>query len=272
MPVARQIVQLEVAAADRELAADALWQGSPSAVSELDLDDGRVRLTADVAELGKVDPRWRLELLELDSEEHLDAWRAWAAPVRAGRGIVLQPAWLSGEERRDDELVLLLDPGRAFGSGSHPSTRLVLAILEDVVVGGDTVLDVGCGSGVLAIAACRLGAASAVAVDIDPAAIAATSANAAANGVAAQVAVSLDPLEDVVGRFDLVVANIGAAALRGLAAALVARVRPGGLLVLAGLLVDQVAAVVDACPGCTTVECRDEDGWSAQVLRRVARH
>ena len=264
----RQIVQLEVAAADAELAADALWQGGPSAVSEVALPDGRVRLTADVADPDAVQG-WQVEVLEVDGDAHLDAWRAWARPVRAGRRILLQPAWLPAEARTEDDVVVQLDPGRAFGSGSHPSTRLVLAALEDLIVGGERVLDVGCGSGVLAVTACLLGAGSAVAVDVDPAAIDATTANAAANGVGDVVVATQTDAAGASASFDVVVANIGARVLRVDAPAIAERVRPGGLLVLAGLLVDQADGVVAAYDHFVERERRVDGEWVALVLRAV---
>jgi ribosomal protein L11 methyltransferase len=266
----RQIVHLEVPEDEVELAADALWKGGPSAVSEVALGGGRVRLTADLADVAAIDRRWTLKVVELDSDAYLDEWRQWATPQRAGRRIVLQPAWVPAAEAAPGDLVVVLDPGRAFGSGSHPSTRLVLAVLEDLVAGGERVLDVGCGSGVLAISACRLGASAAVALDIDPAAVEATTANASANGVGSQVAASTGELGDLEGTFDIVLANIGLRVLTDLASALVERVRPGGLLVLAGLLAEQADEVVRACAGCGEVDRRDEAGWSAVVLRRTA--
>jgi ribosomal protein L11 methyltransferase len=225
-----------------------------------------VRLTADVTEPDRVGDRWPLEVLEVDGERYLDAWRAWAAPQRAGQRILLQPAWRAPTETTPDDLVLLVDPGHAFGSGSHPSTRLVLAALETIVTGGERVLDVGCGSGVLAIAACRLGAASALGIDIDPAAVEATRANAERNGVADRVLASTDDLHDIEGTFDVVVANIGARVLRELATEIIAHVRPGGSLVLAGLLDTQVDEVVAAYAGCVETERRTEDGWVGCVF------
>lgn len=264
-----RIVRLLVPAADVELAADALWQRRPSAVHEEPAGE-LVRLTADpldAAGLDELRQRWTVEVLELDSDDHLDAWRAWARPLRAGRHLVLQPAWLP-VAAADDDVVLLVDPGRTFGSGSHPSTRLVLGILEDRLRAGDQVLDVGTGSGVLAVAACVLGARSAVGIDIDPAAVEVTMANARANGVEGRVAASTQPLGEVTGELDIVLANIGARVLGEMAELLIERTRPGGWLALAGLLADQVDPVVARCAaaGAELVERREEDGWAAVVL------
>lgn len=256
---------------DAEMAADVLWQGDPSAVAERALDGDRVLLTADVADLRPLD---RLptgcvaQILEVDGDAYLDAWRAWARPVRAGRRVVLHPAWLpdpDGEEK--GEIVVRLDPGRAFGSGSHPSTRLVIAALEDHLHAGDRVLDVGAGSGVLSVVACLLGAAAAVAVDVDPAAVEATSANAVANGVGDRVKASITPVAAVPDRFDIVLANIGAGVLCDLAVAIIERVADGGTLVLAGLLDEQTDEVVGAYPTLHEVARHAEDGWTAVVLQ-----
>jgi len=255
-----------VDATDAEVAADALWQARPSAVSEVALGAGRVRLTADVAQVELVDPRWGARVVEPDHDAHLDGWRTWASPRRAGRRIVVQPAWHDPDETPGRDLVVRVDPGRSFGSGSHASTRLVLALLEDRLRGGERVLDVGCGSGVLSVVACRLGAASATALDIDPAAVAATRANAAANGVAGQVEASTRAVAAQSGAFDVVVANIGLRVLCELAPALRARLAPDGVLVLAGLLDVQVDEVVAAYRDCAPLARLSEEGWAAVVL------
>ena len=264
-------MQVDVDGELAELAADALWQAAPSAVLEVELEGRRVRLTADVADVALVDARWRPVVLDVDDDAYLDAWRTWANPIRAGRSVVLQPAWLEPAIPPEGVLVVPIDPGRAFGSGSHESTRLAVAALEDQVQAGDRVLDVGCGSGVLAIVACRLGAAAAVALDTDPHALEATAANAARSAVADRVVVHRGPLADVTDEHDLVVANIGGTVLFDLAPQLVARTRPGGRLVLSGVLEGRVEALAAAFRGCTEVGRSSEAGWGALVLRRDAR-
>lgn len=260
-----------MAAEDVELASDALWQASPSAVLEVALDGGRVRLTADVADPSGIDPRWSPVVLEVDDDAYLDAWRTWAQTVRAGSRVVLHPAWLPRPDAPDpDDLVVLLDPGRAFGSGSHESTRLAVAEVESLTTAGDRVLDVGCGSGVLSVVAALLGASEVLAIDVEDGAVAATRVNAADNGVAEIVHARTSSLAEVARAFDLVVANIGGRTLFDLAAPLVAAVRPGGHLVLSGVLREQLDALAAACAGTSEVRRAVEAGWGAIVLRRDA--
>jgi ribosomal protein L11 methyltransferase len=273
VPQPRTVVQVVVAAELVELASDALWQAEPSAVLEVAVGDGRVRLTADVARPGQLDPSWGAVELAVDDDGYLDAWRTWAAPIRAGRRVVLHPAWIPADPAGPAEpeaLVLVVDPGRAFGSGSHESTRLAIAALEDAVAGGEEVLDVGCGSGVLAILACRLGAARAEGIDTERDAVDATLANAGANGVADQVGASTAPLAAVEGSFDLVVANIGGPTLFDLADDLAMRVRPGGLLVLSGILEERADALARCFPRFSERARQVEAGWAALTLSRAA--
>ena len=261
------VVEVEVDAADAELAADALWQAGPSAVSEVPAGAGRVRLLADVADVGLVSARWAPRVIEPDSAAHLDAWRAWAVPLRVGRRLLLQPAWIASEAPAPDAVVVRLEPGRTFGSGSHPSTRLCLEVLEDELAAGDAVLDVGCGSGVLSVAAGLLGAGSVLAVDIDPEAVGVTGQNARANGVDSCVHAATTSISEVEGTFDVVIANIGVRVLVELAGPIRARVAPGGLLVLAGLLDHQVDEVLAAYSGCDEVSRRSLEGWGVPLLR-----
>lgn len=160
-------------------------------------------------------------------------------PIRVSERLWIVPSW---HESPDPAAInLILDPGMAFGTGSHPTTRLCLEWLERNVSAGDTVLDYGCGSGILAIAAARLGAAHVAGVDIDPQAVEAAKANAERNGVTALFADSAAP---VAGEYDVVVANILSNPLRVLAPAICAHVRAGGRLALSGILREQADEIV----------------------------
>ncbi|MDR2678490.1 MAG: 50S ribosomal protein L11 methyltransferase, partial [Zoogloeaceae bacterium] len=154
---------------------------------------------------------------------------------------------------------LALDPGMAFGTGAHPTTRLCLEWLEQTLQGGEHLLDYGCGSGILAIAAARLGAGTVTGVDIDPQAIAAARANAEKNGVTANFVASETPLQ---GQYDVVVANILANPLRVLAPAISAHVRPGGHLALSGLLEAQAEDLIAFyAPWIPLAVAARQEGW-----------
>ncbi|UCV28256.1 50S ribosomal protein L11 methyltransferase [Ferribacterium limneticum] len=160
-------------------------------------------------------------------------------PIRVSERLWIVPSW---HETPDPAAVnLILDPGMAFGTGSHPTTRLCLEWLERNVSEACTVLDYGCGSGILAIAAVRLGAGHVAGVDIDPQAVEAARANAERNGVTALFADSATP---VAGEYDVVVANILSNPLRVLAPAICAHVRSGGKLALSGILREQIDEIV----------------------------
>ena len=174
-------------------------------------------------------------------------------------------------------MVLALDPGMAFGTGLHPTTRLCLAMLEAVAdrgtrSAGARVLDVGCGSGILAIAAIRLGAARAVGVDTDPIAIEATAANAKRNGIARRIRARVGSLPSGEPAFDVVVANLIAGVLVPLAGPLRDELRPGGILVASGIFVDretEVRAAFEAA-GLVVDGRLDEGDWVALEAHRPA--
>jgi ribosomal protein L11 methyltransferase len=198
------------------------------------------------------------EVVDVFPGAWLDAWREFAHPVRAGR-LVIVPAWIEPPRSAPGDVVLDIDPGRVFGHGGHPTTRLLLEELSRRITGGESVLDVGCGSGVLGIAAAALGAGRVVGIDIDPEAVPVTLANAERNRVTVEA--STTPLAEVAGTFDVVLANIGADVLKELAPQLQAR---GRLLLLSGLLVDRVddvAASYAAAASVTTSE-----GWAALAV------
>lgn len=178
-------------------------------------------------------------------------------PIEIAPDFFIVPTW--SEPPRPDALNLRLDPGLAFGTGSHPTTRLCLVWLRAAIRGGETLLDYGCGSGILAIAAAKLGASSVAGVDVDPQAMRASAANAAMNGVAARFVLP-DALGS--GRFDIVVANILANPLALLAPALCARVAPGGAIALSGVLKGQTDEVRAAyAPWFTLAAVREDEGW-----------
>jgi ribosomal protein L11 methyltransferase len=202
--------------------------------------DARAILEAALAEAGCA----LLEPAAVDRLEDTDWVRETQRqfePIRAGRRLWIVPTWHAAPEA--DAVNIALDPGAAFGTGSHPTTRLVLAWLEREVRGGERVLDYGCGSGILAIAAMKLGAARAVAVDIDPLALEAARYNASANGVAVEALAADAPLAL---QADLTVANILANPLRMLAPLLASHTRPGGRIALSGVLAGQAGEVLAA--------------------------
>lgn len=181
------------------------------------------------------------------------------APIQVGARLWIVPSWC--EPPNDaGAIVIRLDPGLAFGTGSHPSTRLALAWLERSLGGGERVLDYGCGSGILALAAAKLGAARVSAIDLDPQARAACSANARTNGIALQVA---EPAALAGGDFDVIVANILAGPLVQLAPEFTERTRRGARLALSGILDAQADEVRAAyAHGFATAVAASEEGWS----------
>jgi ribosomal protein L11 methyltransferase len=270
--VTSPVVRVTVDPHDAELASGELWALGATAIEERpgQLIAGFPDAAAAMEAVGAVAARWPAEAADVDGREldaALDAWREFAGPMRAGERIVVVPAWLPhAEVGRPGDVVVRIDPGRAFGSGSHPTTRGMLTACERVVTRGASVLDLGCGSGVLAITAAVLGAGRVVAVDVDAEARRATTANAFLNGVTFNVVPTID---DVQGRFDVVLANIGGVVLVDLAASVMAHVAPGGAVVLGGLLARKWAPVVESYEGLTVARVAELAGWATVVLRAL---
>ena len=207
-------------------------------------------------------PVGELEVREVDDADWTDAWKAFYVPQRIGR-VVIVPSWVAHEARPDDAVVVL-DPGMAFGTGLHPTTRACLELLQRVDPMPGRVLDVGSGSGVLALAALRLGAGSAVGYDTDVVAVEAARANAERNGLGERLEVRHGSLPDSAGElFPLVVANLVAALLVDLAPRLAAHLEPGGTLLAAGIVSARADEVVSALAAAalTVVERRDDGEW-----------
>ena len=178
-------------------------------------------------------------------------------PIRVSARLWIVPSWHDAPD--PEAMVLVLDPGMAFGTGSHPTTRLCLEWLERSVTPGLSVLDYGCGSGILAIAAARLGAAEVVGVDIDEQAVIASRSNAERNGVSARFQ---DSERELSGQFDLVIANILANPLKVLAPAICGHVRRGGRLALSGILSEQTGDLIAAYAPYLPLHLADtHDGW-----------
>ena len=203
-----------------------------------------------------------------------EAWKAYFPVQRVGRRLVIRPTWRR-HRASIDEVVVALDPGMAFGTGLHPTTRLCLAALEPLADEGRLrdarVLDVGCGSGILAIAALRLGAATAVGLDTDPIAIDATLANARRNRLGRRIRARAGSLPSGEPPFDVVLANLIAGVLVELAPALRDDIRAGGALVASGIFVDRegdVRAAFEAC-GLAIEQRTTEGDWVGLVARRT---
>ena len=205
---------------------------------------------------------------ERDEDEWRDVWKQYFAPRKVGRFVIV-PSW-EKYTAGPDEIVLDMDPGRAFGTGGHPSTRLCLVAITELE-SCERFLDVGCGSGVLAIACARLfPEATGIAVDVDSDAVDVSRENAMRNAVLERISVSATPVSEVHGPFDVVTANILPDVLIPLAAEIAARVGDGGTLILSGILrdlADGVEAAYVAC-GLTTRARLDEEGWRALVMTR----
>jgi len=253
-------------------------QGAPGVLT----DDGRVEaplpapaldpvrgaLARWLASLSAVDPAARDVRVESAALADVD-WAALARthhrPVVVGRRLLVAPPWdVPAAPERE---VLVIDPGMAFGTGQHATTRGCLAAIEAAVTTGAvrSALDVGTGSGILALALARLGVERVVALDTDPAVLPIARANCVRNGAPGVAVVGGSPAA-VRARFDLVVANLLADALVAAARALAATVAPSGRLVLSGILHEQAATVTAAYPGWRVTERRAEDDWRTLTL------
>jgi ribosomal protein L11 methyltransferase len=212
-----------------------------------------------------------LRVREVDDSDWTDAWKAHYVAQRIGR-IVIVPSWLD-EPLRDGEVAITLDPGMAFGTGLHPTTRGCLELLQEVAPMPTEVLDVGCGSGILALAALRLGATSAHAIDTDPLAVQATRANAERNGLAGAVSVENGSLPETPRKpVRLVLANLVAALLVELAPRLAAHLDDRGSLVAGGIIAPRADEVVRAMSdaGLAVVRRRDDGDWVSLRLEHAA--
>jgi ribosomal protein L11 methyltransferase len=236
-------------------------------------DERRAKIERAVWALGKLRDVGPLQVRTLRETDWANAWKEYFFVHRVGRRTVIVPSWREADyEPRPDDVVLLLDPGMAFGTGLHPTTRLCLQAVEEVLQTGMRVLDVGAGSGILSIAAARLGAGHVEAVEIDPVAASVCAENVSRNDVGGVIRVRAGTLDDSppAELFDLVLANITIATLLQLKAALAVQLRPGGLAVLSGVLAERADELLDALREESWVHVRtdQEQDWVAILVRR----
>ncbi len=283
------VCELVVPVDEAELAAADLYELDTVGVEEVAIFDDEtgqyVRLRAGFAsdeaaveaerilwtDHGEWQPRFEVVV----GDDWLDSWREHFTPLSVGRLQVI-PDWEGAETAselgaRSDLITLRLDPKRAWGTGAHSSTQLVLGALQsaDVSLHGTTVLDVGCGSGILAIAALLLGASNAHGIDVERSAISVTLENAARNGLINRITATWEPLEQHMRTYDIALANILAPVLIELADELQRVTKPGGTIVLAGLVNDQLDRVRTAFDRSLTVATTADGPWRCLVLRRA---
>jgi ribosomal protein L11 methyltransferase len=257
-------------------------------------EERRARIEQAVWALGRLRDVGPLQVRTLRETDWANAWKEYFFVHRVGRRTVIVPSWRESDyEPRPDDVVVLLDPGMAFGTGLHPTTRLCLQALEDMLEPGMRVLDVGAGSGILSIAAARIGASRVEAVEIDPVAASVCRDNVSRNAVGDVVRVRTGTLErtphpdplPAAGRrspddvtdtakpeepFDLVLANITIATLLELQPVLAQQLRPGGLAILSGVLAERADELLDVlrAAGWRYERTDQEQDWVALLVRR----
>lgn len=203
------------------------------------------------------------------TEDDWQEWRRFFKPVLVSKRVVIKPTWEEYQLKKN-ELIVEIDPGMAFGTGTHETTRLCIQLLDNIIKGGETVFDVGTGSGILAIAAAKLGAAKVLGIDNDERSVLVAAENVELNSVNEKVSISGIPLPEIEGLFDIVVANILAEDLIEMRKELLTRLADGGRLILSGILKAKAEMVVSAysAEGLTLEKQIDDGEWSALMLKR----
>ena len=212
---------------------------------------------------------YTVETEGVEQEDWQNGWRKYYHPMDIGKRLAIVPSW---QEYDTNRVKLILDPGLAFGTGGHETTSLCLEALDERVMGGERVLDIGTGSGILAIAALKLGAGSAEGVDIDPVAVRTAGENAALNGVADKLTVLVGDLSDKAsGRYDIITANIVANAIISLAPAVPGLMAENATFIASGIIdsrKDEVIAGLEKA-GLAVVEVKEKRGWECIVCKKA---
>jgi ribosomal protein L11 methyltransferase len=217
--------------------------------------------------LARAETPHEMQLVGVEQEDWETGWKAYYHPMTIGSRLAIVPSW---EDFETDRVKITLDPGMAFGTGTHETTALCLSVLDDIIKGGERVLDIGTGSGILAIAALKLGAAEAEGVDIDPMCVRTAGENAALNGVENNFKVLIGDLSDKAsGKYDVICANIVANAIKMLVPHVPALMKKDTIFMASGIIdtrKDEVIAAIEAT-GLTVVEVKEDNGWVALIVK-----
>lgn len=239
------------------------------------LEQRRMKLEEALWHLSQIQPLPPAEYREIEDQDWMAAWQEHYRPIPIGEKLMILPAWIEPTDKQ--RIPIKIDPSMAFGTGTHPTTQLCLALLEKHLTAGDAVIDIGCGSGILSIAAVKLGASKVVAVDIDQAAIRSTRENAALNGVAEQIDSGVGSLGEILigyyslRRAPLVLANILAPVIiRMFGEGLSDTIKNGGKIILSGILDEQSPAVEAEAEihGLRFVERMIQNDWVGLVYQK----
>lgn len=239
------------------------------------LEQRRMKLEEALWHLSQIQPLSPAEYREIEDQDWMAAWREHYRPISIGEKLMILPAWIESVD--EQRIPIKIDPSMAFGTGTHPTTQLCLALLEKHLTAGDAVIDIGCGSGILSIAAVKLGASKVVAVDIDQAAIRSTRENAVLNGVAEQIDSGAGSLGEILigyyslRRAPLVLANILAPVIiRMFGEGLSDTLTSGGKIILSGILDEQSPAVEAEAEmhGLQFVERMIQNDWVGLVYKK----
>lgn len=248
-----------------------------------ELEERRQKLEEALYYLGRIQPLPAPTFRPIEDQNWMEAWKKHYRPIPIGKRLLILPAWMESPE--PERIAIKIDPGMAFGTGTHPTTQLCLELMEKAVEGrkpnsrlqGSQVIDVGCGSGILSIAAIKLGAKAALGVDIDPESIRNSRENADTNGIGDELVLGVGSVAEIRGgkypwrTARLVLANILAPVINRLfEAGLAALLEPGGVLILSGILAEQAQGVIEAgeAKGMKLDEKRQMGDWVALAMIR----